>query len=268
MMKTEEILEKITQLKHMRIKLYSNCFIQFSAYMKRNWNARASQKSCFILNEDHGVNRIWFYTVDFQDLGILMRSSLKQEEEYVIDILAKDAELYKSDMEELGFGEFARMMRMSNGDVSSVIKNDSTLMKYYNPAIGIKATPNDAEEINQKLWKVFDSRISHLQTLDELMKSICREELYIQRTDEGNIGAILQRIAEPKSFYINQIYNGMEKEVIHSILLGELKKYCGNGGRYVYAWVEEKNKASVRFHKKYGLESDGLWNVIYIKRGI
>lgn len=264
-MNTEAVVREITRLKSLHKKLHTNCFAQLSSYGEQEWQAAFSQDSGYILNRDHGVGRIWFYTADFQDLAILMQGGLDEKEEYVVDILAKDAAQYQSELQEMGFSEFARMMRMSNADVSATLKSSPALMEHYDSRIGMKAGLKDAQEIHRKLWEIFDSRISHLPALEEVEESICREEFYLQRAKDGSVGALLQRVVAPKSFYINQIYNGMGKEVIHAILLRELQKYCENGGKYAYAWVEERNAASVRFHGKYGLRHDGLWNVVYRK---
>lgn len=265
-MKTEEIIERISILKKTHKKIASNCFIQFHNYSERDWEVYASQNSLCIIDMDHGVNRVWFYTVDFDDLKCVVRKGIDEKKEYILDIITKEDTIYQEDIKQMGFCTFTKMMRMSNADISPVLENASILMNYYNPAIGKKAGVEDAAEINQKLWEIFDTRISHLLTIEELKECIKRGEVYIQKDDHADIAAILQRVAEPKRFYINQIYNGMSKEVIHAILLNELIKYHNNGGKYIYAWVEEGNIASRRFHEKYGMVHDGLWDIIY-KRG-
>ena len=52
-------------------------------------------------------------------------------------------------------------------------------------------------------------------------------------------------------------------KIIHAMMLNRLKKYSETGGRYIYAWIDEKNIASIKFHKKYGMEPDGIWDIIY-----
>ena len=67
----------------------------------------------------------------------------------------------------------------------------------------------------------------------------------------------------PKKFYINQIVNKGKREIIHAILLNRLEEYIKAGGKYLYAWVEERNIASVKFHEKYGMKHDGMWSMSY-----
>ena len=47
------------------------------------------------------------------------------------------------------------------------------------------------------------------------------------------------------------------------MLQKRLKDYVNQGGKYAYAWVEKNNIASVKFHEKYGMKFDGLWNMVY-----
>ena len=51
--------------------------------------------------------------------------------------------------------------------------------------------------------------------------------------------------------------------MIHALLLNRLAEYAETGGKYLYAWIEDKNTASIKFHKKYGMRHDGMWNMIY-----
>ena len=67
----------------------------------------------------------------------------------------------------------------------------------------------------------------------------------------------------PKKFYINQVVNQGERKTIHAILLNRLEAYTNAGGKYLYAWVEDKNTASLKFHEKYGMKHDGMWSMIY-----
>ncbi len=262
MMKTAEITEWIANQKKSGKRVFSNCYLQFARHPEKEWDAAASEDSLVIRNKDHGVNWILFYTADFDDMGVVMQKELLTEEEYVIDILSKDALLYEKELKKIGFSPFTRMMRMSNPDITSVLADHALKKAYDQPDMGKTAKEDEAAEINQKLWEIFDSRVSHLQTTDELRESIRRGEVVIHRTDQG-IVSILQKIVEPKCFYINQVYNGTKKRAVHAILLHELNKYAQNGGKYVFAWVEESNVASRRFHEKFGLKHDGLWNSIY-----
>nr|MBQ6740143.1 hypothetical protein [Synergistaceae bacterium] len=97
----------------------------------------------------------------------------------------------------------------------------------------------------------------------ELAEIIKAREVLISRGDDNKIISILQTKTQPRKFYINQVYNSGNKSIIHAMLLSKLKLYCGNGGKYLYAWVEESNIASIKFHAKYCMKPDGFLNLIY-----
>ena len=44
----------------------------------------------------------------------------------------------------------------------------------------------------------------------------------------------------------------------------KIYEYIESGGKYMYAWVEENNIASLKFHQKYGMRHDGMWDLIYM----
>lgn len=139
------------------------------------------------------------------------------------------------------------------------------VMAYYDDAVGYMADISETQEIKEKMWSVFDTRVSHLLEDDELMEAIKRKEICIYRNEAGKIEAFVQTVVQPRRFYINQIYNGTEKNVIHAMLLRRLREYTEGGGQYLYAWAEEKNIASLKFHGKYGMKPDGMWNMVYVK---
>lgn len=263
-----EIADAIRKLKKRKEKVFTNNFMQFQKTQDVSWEAALSERSLCLINEDHGVNRVLFYTTDFHDLNILVQDFLDPNEEYVLDIVSKDSQQYCEEMEQMGFRRYKKVMRMSNQDIASVLVSDSPLMEYYTTLNGERAMVSDTKLINGKLWEIFDSRVSHLLTDEELEDHIRNGEVFIHKNEMGEVVAILQRVEEPRSFYINQIYNGGEPRVIHSILLDELKQYHDKGGKYVYAWVEEDNPASIRFHEKYGLRHDSLWDIIYIRGAV
>lgn len=260
------ISEHIRRLKASGKKVFSNSYLRFVKEEQR-WETAVSPESLLILNPDHGVRRLLFYTTDFGDLQNILRKSLASGEEYVLEIVSKDGGLYQDELEDMGFVEIARLSRVSVKDISPIFHGENEISRMADPSIPMEAKEEDTDGILKTLWNVFDTRISHLPGREELCQSIRRGEFCIYKDeDSSNIKAVLQSIVAPKSFYINQVYNGAKKNVIHSILLERLKQYYLNGGRYVYAWVEESNLASLKFHAKYGLQPDGLYTCVYVYR--
>ncbi len=225
--------------------------------------AYTSEKAILISCSDNGVKRLYFYAADIFSMNDLFRS-LKQGE-YTLEILSRNPEEKKEFLMQKDFTLLAQMTRMSTRDCSQFLTN-SSLLHYTEDDVGFIPNINLAPAINRQLRSVFDARISHLLSDKELRQSIGRGEVEIHQAQDNSIDAILQVVVKPQNFYINQIYNGTEKKIIHAMLQKRLRAYINQGGKYAYAWVEKDNIASVKFHEKYGLKSDGLWNMVYLFR--
>ena len=204
--------------------------------------------------EDHGIQRLTYFVKDWQTLNELIDQI--DGGVYFLEFMTKDPEEYIPKKAE----KTAALMRLANPDCRSVFDIDSLVLQYRDPVVGEQAKEKDAEEINQILWGTFHTEISHLLTDEEVRKRI--DQFSIHRAEKG-IDALLQADIMPKKFYINQVINHGEKKNIHAMLLTRLEEYVNNGGKYLYAWVEDKNTASQKFHAKYGMKHDGMWNMVY-----
>lgn len=220
-----------------------------------------SEKSLLISNIDCNVRRLYYYTVDFSSLGALI--PLLKNQEYVLEFLTKKADEKSIFLKENGFSLLAQMMRMSTKDCTNAL-SDQIVSRYADDSIGLYPDSCLCSLINRKLHEIFDSRVSHLLDDYNLKKAIGNGEITIHQDNVGNVDAILQVVVQPKRFYINQIYNGSEKKNIHAMLQKRLRDYVNQGGKYAYAWVEKNNIASVKFHEKYGMKFDSLWNMVYV----
>lgn len=254
----------IRELKLTGKQVHSNCFLRFCDAEKK-WEVFNSTNSILIVKQDNGVQRLFFFTIDFLDLKYLLESRLFSDREYVMEIVSKEREPYRDNFMDMGFFILAQMQRMSVRDVSSLFQRAEGFLEAYDDSLAEQAVLEDIPRLQAKLWEIFDTRISHLPNEEELREAVLRGEFCVCRDSHSNIQAFLQSVTEPRSFYINQVYNGGEKKIIHSIMHKRLSEYCQNGGKYVYAWVDEKNKASLRFHEKYGLRPDGLRTCVYQK---
>ena len=222
-------------------------------------------EAVIMVSNDHGVARLYYYANKLMHIKEVLLQL--PDSEYILEYMTKEPEDNSDILKCMGFKRLARMMRMSNRDYATVADNKA-VTRYYDETIGIYPQTELASEINQVLWNVFDTRVSHLLTEEELKCSIENNEVLIHQNNAGKIDAVLQTVYNPRKFYINQIYNGAVKNVIHAMLQRRLKEYTAVGGKYVYAWVEYDNIASVKFHQKYGLQHDGMWNMVYVlKKG-
>lgn len=260
-MEAAEVNAKIAELRKKGSRVLTNSYGHYT------WDiaieAYFSEDSLVLVDVDNGVHRIFFYTVNADDL-IPVIYEMPDSVGYCLEIVSKNRDEYKELLLKSGFEPLAFMMRMANPDIGELLNSPDGVMRYFNSRYGIRATREDAHAINDVFWKVFDTRVSHLLS-DELLKQVIDNEQVIVERFDNQIKAILQYQKEPRKFYINQIYNRMQREVIHSILIKELQEYYKNGGKYLYAWVQEDNLSSVKFHSKYGMVHDGLWNIVYVR---
>ncbi len=254
----KDILLKVRELKQSGKKVKSNCFLPFQADLEREWETDQSEESILIREYEGGATRLYFYTTDFEDLKKIVETIPK---ETVVEIVAKDKEELHQEMESMGFMPLAFMMRVSNRDVSPVLaagKKDSQR------AEGHPAVSKDAQDIYDLLVETFDTRISHLPSMDEVLQAIDRQEFVLVRGEKQKIDSLLQCQVTPRSYYVNQIINRGEKDRFHAMMVHSLSNYCSSGGKYAYAWVDEKNLPSLKFFEKYGMKFDGTWNVVYV----
>ena len=213
-----------------------------------------SDDSFILTAEDHGVNRIYFFVKQIDALGSLYNQLNKGT--YYIEYMSKRPEEFVPERAVA----VARLMRMVNKDCRSVL-DDQKLAAYRNDSVGEYADAADVHEINCLLWDTFKTEVSHLLYDEELAEIIKEKKIIIHK--DKQIDALLQIDVMPKKFYINQVINRADKSVIHAMLLSELNNYVQNGGQYLYSWVEENNIASMKFHQKYGMSPDGMWNIVY-----
>ncbi len=216
-------------------------------------------KECFIFSyDDHGINRLVYFTDKYDTINFLLDKI--NNGCYFLEFMTKNPEEYVPNRASLT----ARMLRLANPDCKSVFETNSSILKYQDNTIGERAQEVDITEINRIFWRTFHAEISHLLTDDELHERLDQITIHKQ---ERRIDAILQANAMPKKFYINQVVNNTKPKIIHAMLLNRLQSYVEQGGKYLYAWVENRNIASLKFHKKYGMEHDGMYSMIYcIKR--
>ena len=256
-MVTEQLKNAIEKLKtdgRIVTNVYSANVLQCATQFFNDENALL-----FFYN-DHGVNRLYYYAHRLEDLTELIATL--PDSEYVLEFMTKSVIENSEVLKQLGFVCLAQLMRMSvrNCTLQTGI---SGIDKYYDETVGIFPKVDSARDINHVLWNVFDTRVSHLLNDEEMVTAIKNKELLIHQNSGGGVDAVLQTVIQPHRFYINQVYNGADKGVIHAMLQKRLKEYTDAGGKYMYAWVDSNNIASIKFHQKYGLQHDGMWNMVY-----
>lgn len=259
-------MEKLSERIHESVRsIMSRCRPMTNCYAMgvveratRVWTAGDS----FIFSyEDHGVNRLVYFAEDEGKLSELLK--LPQEDVCFVEFMTRDPKENGERLGEAGFVPCARMMRLVNPDCRQL---NGDALALGDGDRGALADRTAAHEINQCLWSTFRTEISHLLTDEELAAEIGKGHTRIHRDSSGRIDAILQADVMPKKFYINQIVNQGDRRNIHAMLQTELAEYTSNGGKYLYAWVEDDNIGSQKFHGKYGMKHDGMWSMIYTNK--
>lgn len=207
--------------------------------------------------EDHGIHRLIFFAKEWDSADRLLTQI--DSGRYYLEFTTRNRDEYIPK----GSALRVAMMRFSNPDCRGALAPGSRVIQYKDSAAVETAKESDVEEVNAILWSTFHTEISHLLTGDELREKVRKGLVSVHRNENGSIDALLQAEVMPKRFYINQVVNRSEKHVIHAIVLNRLEKYVEEGGKYLYAWVEEQNIASLKFHEKYGMKHDGMWSMLY-----
>lgn len=253
----EDIKDKIFEKVKIAIsnQFLSNCYI-LDVVSKSN-NLWEIDNGFIFSYEDHGIERLIYFVKEWSLLDKLLL--MVTDGKYYLEYVTKSS----SNCDIKNVKTITKMIRLSNPGCNSVFSNGSEVLKYKDAVLVEKAKVSDTETINKMLWSTFHTEISHLLYDDELRKKIENGEITIHRNNSGKIDALLQAEVLPKRFYINQVINKTDKQVIHAVLLKRLEEYVSKGGKYLYSWVEENNIASMKFHKKYGMKEDGTYSMIY-----
>lgn len=234
----------------------TNCYsLEVADKAEKMWE---DGDSFIFFYEDHGTKRLVYFAENEEILSRLL--TLPKGGCFYLEFMTKDENQWYEMLKNKGYCQRAKMLRFVNSDCISVLQ-DGELHKYRNDGIGTQAQESDAHEINEILWKLFHTEVSHLLNDEELRSLVDR--ITIHKNKEGKIDAILQADVMPKKFYINQVVNLTDRSIIHAILQQRLWDYVHNGGKYMYAWVEDTNIASKKFHEKYGMRHDGMYSLIY-----
>lgn len=263
-MDKQTLIEKINTLRHQGKKCSTNCFYSFAQANKAEWEVFSTSDTIIMINEENITSRVLFYSTDPEDLSQALKKCFP-EKELVLEITAKDPDMMKNEIINGGFCQLSRMQRFSNRKISELFSVNSIVSEYEDYEIPSTAVISDAEDIYNFLWDTFDTRISHLPDKNQLYEAVKNGEFTIFRNSSSELTALLQAVVSKKSFYINQIINKGDRRIIHGILTAKLKEYIRNGGEYVYSWIEDTNVPSLKFHAKYGMKPDGLWNIVYVR---
>lgn len=260
----EYIKKEVSNIKKSGNKIITNYFT-FN-YNNKIINIYKDEKSIFFIIEDNMVFRGYFFSTDEDNLSLLLK---KVKEECIVEILTKDEPLkYDNIFLSSGFVFNSIFKRYSNDNLKLKL-NESIPNKLKNLEFrkyGKIATLDDVDLLHNKLYETFDHRTSHLPEKDEIANMILNNQIVIEKENNDVVAFLIYKI-EGCKYYVNQIYNSVNSEVIHSILYNSIIDSMKKNVNYAYAWIDENNIRSIKFHEKYGMRFDGLSSISYIKEG-
>ena len=126
------------------------------------------------------------------------------------------------------------------------------------------ASIEDAEDIYRYIHDVFDELADHLETYEEVIEDIKNGYYHINRTD-GSLNAIVKSIIEGKKVNMEYIANRGPSVLAHSLYLFALEEAVNKGVNVAYNWIRENNDRSLAFHRRFGIEQDGVRNYVFQK---
>ena len=115
----QELLKKVLQAR--KNCPYTNCY-KFDTIEKSKSILEINNSLLFSV-EDHGVNRLYFFVKEIDELKCLI-SELPRGR-YCIEYMSRNT----YDFDKLGFSEVARLMRMENFDCRNIF-SDNNIIKF------------------------------------------------------------------------------------------------------------------------------------------
>ena len=152
----DSILKKIRQLQKSGYPLTNGYTKEAIEKAEEIWE---SERAVLYAYDDNGVKRLIYYALDPEALQKVLK--MPEGQEYVLDFLTRNPEENREIMENAGFQVLARMMRVSNFQCGSMLK-ELPVIAYRDDSAGYTADISEAHEIKEKMWEVFDTRVSHL----------------------------------------------------------------------------------------------------------
>ena len=213
---------------------------------------------------DNGVERLFYFGADRDEIALLLRGFAPGS---MLDLLTRSEASVQPLALAAGCVPFARFVRVANprlaeelGDVGS-----PTIIKCADLTLGRPARVQEAQQISDLLFSTFDTRTSHIPMVEEICRQVGEGTVWVEQQGGKLVSLLMYRI-EGKKYYINQVINRAQPQLIHSIVMRTMRNAIEEYGvNYCYAWVDEKNLRSLRFHARYGMEPDGLMDFSYIR---
>lgn len=272
-----DLRKEMTRIRHLGGKISTNYFNQCSRCneLLPCW---VGNRSCVFLWMDVGIERVYFYSSDLDELKKILK---KIPVDSCIDYITREKEELKELFLDSGFElcfEYGRFVNGKNEEqpeesaraakeMEETLKEDEDIQQQlYNSGYGEPAKVEDAEEIDACLREKFDPYESHFYDIETLRENIRKGWVWVAKEKGKIIAAQLVEIQGQK-YYGAFMFNNGPVEALTSLLAAMGKEMAKKGCTQNYCWMNLTNKRALRYNIRYnGLVFDNLYDMIYIKR--
>lgn len=259
-MKIQEITQFIFSLRKTRKKMITNYYLTL-ADQDEDYQSWTAENSIVFCARENKVYRCYFATTDTGELNTLLE---KVPDGAVMDYVTKQ-ETGQFPWVDAGFSHYTTLRRCTVPSLSQErpkTKRDLLLEEFYDEGIGDFATDEDAEELYDLLYEVFDYRVSRLPSKQQLLEMIAKNWVLLYR-ENGEIISFLMYQIEGKKYYGYQIYNKGTADITYNLQCKAMKYAVSHYQvKSSYAWVEIGNQGA---NDRVGDTFDGTYDYIFLK---
>lgn len=260
-MKIREIMQFISALRKTRKKVITNYYLSLQK-SKEDFESWIAENSIVFCAQENKVYRCYFATTDTEELNTLLK---KVPTGVVMDFISKE-KTEKFPWLASGFEHYKTLARYTIPDLNAPgpkTKRDKFLEQFYQENFGEFATADDADELYELLYKIFDYRISRLPSKDELLDQINKNWVLLYRENKEIIAFVMYQM-EGKKYYGYQVYNSGTADITYNLDRRAMQYAIEHyGAKSLYAWIEVDNLAAVA---KGNDKADGTYDYIFLKK--
>ncbi len=255
-----DVMEEITKRKKKGVQALSN-FFPNAAMDKMKFEIICGNSTVVFWGNDSMVARVYFYSCDKDELIQLLREVPPKS---VLDYICKTGQVPRKEIESAGFHQVAsyckRQLMLNQMDKVPESKKEKMLFDMYNPDCGDYATIEDLIPLQKLILSIFDPKVDHLYSNDELREMIENKEIILYKTkDQISCFYVFKR--EGKRLYSAFSYNNATADILYSIERRERDNARKIGMKVMYAWFNEENYKALR---RTALEDTGIRDYIFI----
>lgn len=261
-MKIQEIMQFISSLRKSKKKLLTNYFLTYQNSEQDFPTWQGKETIVFSVQEEK-LQRCFFASTDEKELNFLLKELPSGT---VMDYITKE-KMEEFCWTEAGFGLYRTLIRYTNpsweNESQPKSKRALFLEQFYDENMGQFADVEDAEEIYELLYKIFDVRVSRLPSMQQLIQMIKKNWVLLYREQERIVAFLIYQI-EGRKYYGYQIYNEGTADITYNL---ERKAIQYAAATYKiknsYGWVEIDNLgANARCEVS---NFDGTYDYIFVK---